>query len=57
MDGGPENKGKVAEAAKELGYDLSVGPAYSSKTQGLIENKHKSIIKSFIKMTNSIRQN
>ena len=57
VDGGPKNKGKVAEAAKELGYDLSVRPAYSSKTQGLIENGHKSIAKILMKMTNGTGKN
>ena len=32
VDGGLKNKGKVTEAVKELGYDLSIRLAYSSKT-------------------------
>ena len=57
VDGGPENKGEVIKAGKELGFDVAPGPAYSSKTQGLIENGHKSIAKSLMKMTNGTGKN
>lgn len=51
VDGGPENRGLVAELATRYGVRRVVGSAYHPQGQGPIERGHKEIVGALRKMT------
>ena len=50
VDGGPENKGLVADLSEQYGIERVVSSAYHPQGQGLIERGHKELVGALRKM-------